>query len=378
MAKKKTDSKTIMLEHSKAKVELFERYWSVFLNILNRVDFITKLYLFDLFAGEGMYENEGKGSPIVAMEAIRNVYNGNKKKCKDTDVTFNDNGESKIEPGVLKINRIKRFVSKIFKPKNVTINYKKEDYTVIVKEVIAKLNNIKNSERALVFIDPWGYKEIFVKDIQDILQNKKTELILFLPVSFMYRFAHKAFTEEEFPGGKPLKKFLESLFDNDIPKYDNVFQFIDAMKKQFRTKVPVRYVDTFTIQRDNSNHFCLFFFTDNETGFEKMLSTKWKMDEQHGNGFRIQDKNQLSLFGGTYYNSYPEDLKKLLTDKGALTNHDLRSFGLNEGFLPRHTNEVLVSLKNKDLIEINSLDGGKAGNFYISDKKRKVEIKLKK
>lgn len=378
MAKKKSDSKVIMLEHSKAKVELFQRYWSIYLSILNRVGFISKLYLFDLFSGEGMYENGGKGSPIVAMEAIKNVYFANGKKCKDTEVTFNDNGKSKIEPGTLKIDRIKSFVSKIFKPKNVKINFRNIDYGEIVKESISKLNSLKDSERALVFIDPWGYKEIYVKDIQDVLKNKKTELILFLPVSFMYRFAHKAFTEEEFPGGQPLKKLLESLFDNDIPKYDNVFQFINAMKKQFRAKVPVKYVDTFTIQRDNSNYFCLFFFTDNETGYEKMLSTKWKIDEQHGNGFRIQDKNQLSLFGGTYYNSYPDDLKKLLTDKGALTNHNLRSFGLDQGFLPRHTNEVLVSLKNKGLIEINSLDGGKAGNFYISDKKRLVEVKMKK
>jgi hypothetical protein len=87
----------------------------------------------------------------------------------------------------------------------------------------------------------------------------------------------------------------------------------------------------------------------------------------------------LSLdFGGTYFNSYPDDLKKLLTDKGSQTNHELRSFGFNEGFLPRHTNEVLISLKKKNLIDIDSLDGKKANNFYISDKKRKVAIKLKK
>jgi three-Cys-motif partner protein len=247
MAKKKTDSKINMLEHSKAKVELFQRYLSVYLNILNRVVFITKIYLFDLFAGEGIYENDGKGSPIVAMESIKNSYFANNKKCKDTEVIFNDNGESKIEPGVLKIDRIKRFVSRIFKPQNVTINFKNEEYSVIVKEAIKKLNSLKDSERALVFIDPWGYKEIYVKDIHDILQNKKSELILFLPVSFMYRFAHKAFTEKEFPGGKPLKKFLDSLFNNNIPKYDSVFQFIDAMKRQFRASVPVKYVDTFTI-----------------------------------------------------------------------------------------------------------------------------------
>ena len=73
MAKMK-DSQLIMLEHSKAKVDLFGRYLSIYLNVISRVPFIKKIYLFDLFAGEGKYLNNEKGSPIVAMECIKNHF----------------------------------------------------------------------------------------------------------------------------------------------------------------------------------------------------------------------------------------------------------------------------------------------------------------
>ncbi|MHB8580413.1 MAG: hypothetical protein ACYDA4_11225 [Ignavibacteriaceae bacterium] len=42
MAQKK-DSKTVMLPHSQAKVDLYTHYLSVYLNVIERVDFIKKI-----------------------------------------------------------------------------------------------------------------------------------------------------------------------------------------------------------------------------------------------------------------------------------------------------------------------------------------------
>ena len=192
-----SDSKMIMLQHSKAKVELFKRYWSIYLSILNNVDFISKIYLFDTHAGEGIYENGGKGSPIVAIETIKNIYYQNNRAIKDIEILFNDNEKSDIEREILKIDRVKRFVNKIYKPQNVKIIYKSEEFSSIILEIQKKLDNISSSERALLFIDPWGYKEIRLYDLQRILANKKSELILFLPISFMYRFIGKAITDNK-------------------------------------------------------------------------------------------------------------------------------------------------------------------------------------
>ena len=75
---KSVNPKTSLLEHSEAKIELYGSYLSVYLNILHRAGFAKRIFVFDLFCGEGIYENDAKGSPIIALDCIRNHYYSNK------------------------------------------------------------------------------------------------------------------------------------------------------------------------------------------------------------------------------------------------------------------------------------------------------------
>ena len=63
---KKTNAKTDMLEHSEAKVELYRKDLALYLNMLSHVPAVKRIFIFDLFCGEGIYENDSKGSPLVA------------------------------------------------------------------------------------------------------------------------------------------------------------------------------------------------------------------------------------------------------------------------------------------------------------------------
>jgi len=49
----KADSKITMLEHSEAKVDLYKRYLSIYLEILNRSPFTDKIYILDLMCEIG-------------------------------------------------------------------------------------------------------------------------------------------------------------------------------------------------------------------------------------------------------------------------------------------------------------------------------------
>lgn len=377
MAKMK-ESQLIMLEHSKAKVELYGRYLSIYLNVISRTSFIKKIFLFDLFAGEGKYLNNEKGSPIVTMECIKNHYYSNNETCLNIDVFLNDNEKSEIEPELYKIERIKKFILEIFKPNSVNVEYSQREYFDVIKIVIDRLKKIKDSERALLFIDPWGYKEIDPKDLKNIVSNGKTEVLLFLPISFMYRFADKALSDETFAGGKPLEKFLSELFIGKLPDTNNQLKFIDEVKNQFKKYLGINYVDTFTIERGNKNFFSLFFFTSNKTGYYKMLDAKWDLDEESGRGFRISNSGQASFFDEITAVDYTSMVKDFLKSKSVITNQNLFDFGLDNGFLPKHTKRVLDALKSNDQIEVISLDKEEARSYYIDDKhKRNVQIKPK-
>ncbi len=377
MAKNK-DSQLIMLEHSKAKMELFGRYLSIYLNVIKRVSFIDKIYLFDLFAGEGKYLNDEKGSAITIMESIKNHYYANGESSKNIDVWFNDAGKSEIEPELLKIERVERFVNEIYKPNNVNVKFTKKEYSEVIGEVINQLQKIRDSERALLFIDPWGYKNVKPTQLKQILKNGKTEVILFLPIYFMYRFVGKALTDETFAGGKPLEEFLTELFSGKIPDIKNQINFINDVKEQFKKYLGLKYVDTFTIERETNQFFSLFFFTNNKTGFYKMLDAKWDLDEESGRGFKIVNPNQSLMFDEITSVDYSSMMKDFLKSKQVITNQDLFDFGLDSGFLPKHTKKVLDELKHKNLIEVISLDKEDARSYYIDDNhKRKVQIKLK-
>lgn len=67
-------SQQTMMEHSEVKIRLLETYLKKYLQILSLSPFTSDIYLYDLFSGEGIYENGGKGSPIIFLETIKNTY----------------------------------------------------------------------------------------------------------------------------------------------------------------------------------------------------------------------------------------------------------------------------------------------------------------
>lgn len=371
----KIDAKQLMLEHSKAKVNLFKRYLSIYLNILNRVDFISHIRLYDLFAGEGLYSDGGKGSAVSAAETIKNHYYSENQNITNITFTINEPGVSEIEPGVKKIERIKKGIAAISLPDNLNLVYLEEMYESIVTEVIQDVSNLRKNERALLFIDPWGYKEIDFEDLMIITANEKAEVILFLPIYFMYRFAEKSLSPVEFPGGKSLENILKQIFIDEKPNTENQEFFIKSIHKAFKEKRFSKYVDTFVIERAVGQLFSLFFFTNNQTGMRAMLESKWTEDEERGHGFRI-NASQGSLFKGATASNFPYLLEEFLRASKRVTNEELYEFILQNGHLPKHANKVLKKLKPSKL-SVNSLDGLPVKGNYLDDKKRSVEFVYK-
>ena len=72
MAKKQT-SKDIMLAHSKAKVEYYQKYLSRYLSIMSVAKSIDEINIYDVFCGRGVYADGGLGSPIKTVETAKEV-----------------------------------------------------------------------------------------------------------------------------------------------------------------------------------------------------------------------------------------------------------------------------------------------------------------
>ena len=80
---------------------------SLYLNILSRAGYLDKIHIYDLMCGEGIYSDGSKGSPIIALEKIKEHYCQNNNTCPNLDVWFNDKDKSEIELMIAEIKAVK-------------------------------------------------------------------------------------------------------------------------------------------------------------------------------------------------------------------------------------------------------------------------------
>lgn len=221
----KRTSQIKMLDHSKAKIELLRKYLEKYLNIISNDGYTQKIHIYDLFCGEGVYDNKGEGSPVAILSVLKDLHFINKAKnikFPQVDLFFNDLEETKI-------NKLKSIIDekKLHYPEFGKLHFRSKSYNEIVEPLAKHLLKLKD-EKAFIFIDPYGYKEIRASDLKRLLESKKSEVLLFLPTQFMYRFDEK---------GRPqaLIEILEELVDlkqweinNSV--YDFINQFKEALK----------------------------------------------------------------------------------------------------------------------------------------------------
>ena len=97
-----------------------------------------------------------------------------------------------------------------------------------------------------------------------------------------------------------------------------------------------------------------------------MLESKWEIDTEEGRGWEYNG-NLPSLFFEQKTNRLEELLKSYIKS-GRRYNYDLYQFTLREGFLIKHTNEILCSLQENgflDVILTESNNQARKKSFYI-------------
>lgn len=340
----KLSIKTNLLDHSEAKVKLLGEYLKRYLNIISNDGYTEKIYIYDLFCGPGVYENGGYGSPLVTMKNVKDAYyniiNHKQQKLPKIDCYFNDIDKSKILHLENVIKEKKLHYSNIG-----NLTFTSNDYQEEVKKLKSNFQKFKN-EKAFVFIDPYGYKHLQADDIKELIgTHKKSEVLIWLPIQFMYRFSDKETPEV-------LKNLISDLkIQNEVQASKNVWDFIYALKKGFQNHLGGNYfVDNFTLKKEENTVFCLYFFTSHIKGYEKMLESKWELDTEEGRGWEYSG-NSPSLFFEQKTNRLEELLKEFIISSRR-NNSDVYEFTLREGFLPKHTNEIFTNWQNLGTLEV--------------------------
>ena len=357
-----------MLIHSEAKVEFFKTYLERYLRILDLARGIDEINIFDVFCGTGIYENGKKGSPIIAFDAIKK-FREEKGFTLNINLIVNDSQETKI-------STVRDYIDN--NNKNYCgVDYHNQSANLMFEEVINQINKQGRNSRNLVFIDPYGYKEIKKTTLERLLKNERTEIILFLPISQMQRFTATAL-ESDLEPYKPLRKFVDSFFEENHPIRKNrvrAIEYIDYLKEKL--KFGKYFSTSYYLQRDESSFFGLFFISPHIFGFQKILEVKWALDEEGGRGFRQPEQQPSFSFFEQQgkelaHNDNYERLEKILKDslRTPKNNWELYEIILKNEFLSKHANEIFKnwqeSPKNFKVTEISTDKPARKNSFYVN------------
>ncbi|OHT43645.1 three-Cys-motif partner protein TcmP [Flavobacterium tructae] len=351
------DSQINPYEHSDIKVKLLKLYLEKYINILALAKGVHTVEVFDLFCGEGIYNNGKEGSPVIILRLIKDIYY---KATKNSKVKFNCNFNDYNNQKTVKLSN---YISekKMHYQEMGALSYHNKDYQVF-KDEILQARKIKGLKR-FIFIDPYGYKNISVADIEDLLSDNNTEVLLFLPTQFMYRFEKKSTPES-------LYNFLTEIMPKEEQRMSSSgVDFIHKLRDGFGDKLKGKhFVDSFIITRNINEFFALFFFTSHLYGFEKFLEAKWSIDEEEGRGWSPKFE-KVDLFSAIDVqpktDKFEENLLAFLSE--LRSNIEIHEFTISNRHLTTHAVQILKKMQNSNKLMITTVDNSKLrkGAFYI-------------
>ena len=329
-------------DHTREKLRIFSAYLDRCLSIM--LGGFPAMRIYDMFAGQGKYEGSS-GSAVYAAQIVREHRD---KTGKDVRLHLNESDPVKFDMLCKHVN---------VEESGNWLQCTKKDANEAVNECLSSSSRVPQ----LFYLDPFGYSQIRKATMDQICGARKTECLLFVPVSHIARFARKAYNDESVAA---LFNFLK---DYDInPNNENATKAKDwlrIIKNAFVRAYPGRYVGLAELA-SGPNYYGLYFVCNHLKGLEKFLEIVQWVKEQRG--------LQLNLFSA----EEPEILSYLSEWR---TNNEIYEWMLQQGRDGKQARALLLELNNKGKITVSTCDGTKwkKGSFYLSYKYYEASPKIK-
>lgn len=354
--------------------DCFKEWFPVFLN--NR--YISKIFIYDLFAGSGKDIEGNYGSPLILLQEAKGL---DGKYCKQVNKNnkpkiyfgFDEKEKAKIE--LLKQNVYQELSSckDTCTLPNCIISencfFDNKDFQELIHEnnVTAILKN--NDFGKFILLDQYGFKQITNEVFLKLVNSPKTDFIFFIATSFIRRFKDEPSVNAYFK-----KENIE--FDLNKPK-----ECHREITKYFKSLVPRDkdyYIHSFTIQK-GSNYYGLIFGSNHSFGMEKFLNVCWKEDPLAGesNCNIDNDFEEGTLFFTPNNSNKIQKTKKIIREKvldGTIKDNQYGlAFALKSGCKPKLFIDVIDELLYAKKIEIIGKYNRTASSIH-SAKKYEINV----
>lgn len=328
--------KMTMDQHTQQKVGIYDAYLRRYLKIILNSGF-PKISIFDPFAGMGKY-GDIDGSALVACKNIIS----HRAFCRKKNISLylnepNDKNRESLE-SVCNFDFVKQITDM--------------DANKFIS--IATGKNIEGHK--LWFLDPYGYTQIERSSINRIMKQNNTELLLFIPLTFIYRFLNGHLgTDNRL---QPIVEFLRdyNIDESEARKCVNPIDFAVLIAKKLQKQYGYSWHAT---MQEGANCYSLFFISGHIYGLEKFLEARDKI-------LKDNENVQLTLIPM----GEERDLLRLIPKGTPIDNCELYELGLNNGYTPASVRKALEVLESQQQIHVIQLGDfvRRKGWFFIGNK----------
>jgi len=273
-------------EQTEGKHLLLRRYLDGWFPILG--SFSGRLLFIDGFAGPGEYSNSEKGSPLVALESVRQHKRDGRLRNVEVDFVFIEADESRAV-------HLKALLEQQPPVPRTSVHVLPGTFDSHMTSLLDQIDSQSTAVApAFVMVDPFGVKGSPMRLIGRILRNPKSECL----VSFMYEPIRRFHSQSGFEG------HLDELFGTkawrecfDIEDEAERKPFFHRLFTQQLKEHGAEYVVTFELYKGERHIYTLYFTTGDLKGCDLMKSCIWRLDGAGSFAFRSYAVGQLTLFG---------------------------------------------------------------------------------
>jgi len=301
------------------------KYLSVWIPILSSSK--TDLIYIDGFAGPGEYKDGEPGSPIIALDAVKNQVVYLKGKVH---FIFIEKDKKRCEHLIGVISK--------YNPSNTAIieEPKSGDFAEEVSKMLDKIDReIEDLQRktgrrynrvpTFAFIDPFGYK-MPMSIIKRLMSTPKSEILVTFVIPELKRFCMTPSWNESMNNLFASNKWGEVI---NFTKSQEKTEFLrDLYIKQLKEYAEIKHILYFKmINKNNQTAYYLIFGTNYWRGIEEMKRAMWSVDPSGDYTFSdLSHPGQTTLmdFSGFDYSVIQKELKKLSSQE--LTIWEIRQY----------------------------------------------------
>ena len=266
-----------------------------------------RVLFIDGFAGPGEYQDGEPGSPLIALNSLRE-HTARSKMQGEILFLFIENDERRF-------NHLEQLMAEqdLSPPPSIKYQVIPSAFDDTLKAVLDNIEE-QNSRLApsFVMIDPFGVSDTPMDVIKRILRNPKSEVY----VSFMYEPIRR------FIGSPEFEPHLDSLFGTErwreaknIPDVQEKKSFLQDLYASQLKEAGARYVVHFELYEGNRHVYSIFFGTKNLDACNLMKQAIWKVAPFGDYQFRGARSGQLAF-------------ENTLVDLSVLENELLNRFGV--------------------------------------------------